>query len=390
MTVHIVNPRGLLCGLALAATACAPDASERAASVPQWSLDSAAITIGRDERVEALLERVTGATRLPDGSILVADLGEAPLRRFNANGSLAERIARMGAGPSEMTYLARMYRCGDAVITYDIEGRRISVFSLDGRYQREFRYAVPDGQQVPYVSACNQAGRFVHLGWGRLRPIAGVHRDTVPVWITTTPDGAPTVIDSVPASERWGQTYDGRVVGSRPLPFGKQPVVGIGRERIYVGSGDSFTVRVYRLDGTRVDSLYLDAPARPVTPEDIRDRIERYVLERGESERASTERESAEIVYPATHAAYTALVVDAEDHVWVRPYVAPALATVDWHVFDPDGRHTATVALPRTLEVFEIGRDYVLGKFLDEIEAQPLVRLYRLRRESEARTAAPR
>lgn len=366
--------------LALSLAACTSETSTPTASVAQWELDSAAITIGRDERVEALLERVTGASRLPDGSILVADLGEAPLRRFGADGALLERTARRGPGPGEMIYLARMFRCGDALFTYDIEGRRISVLSLEGRYLREFRFAVPEGQQVPYISACNQEGRFAHLGWGSLRPIAGTHRDTVPVWTTAIPDGPPTIIDSVPSSERWGQTYNGRVVGAMPLPFGKQPVVGIGRTRIYVGSGDTFTIRVYSLDGTRVDSLHLDAPPQPVTPADIRDRIERYVLERGESVRAQTERESAEIVYPATHGAFTDLVVDADDHVWVRAYAPPASTTVSWQVFAPNGRHTATAVLPRDLTVFEIGRDYVLGKYLDPVEEQPLVRLYRLRR----------
>jgi sugar lactone lactonase YvrE len=390
MHAHVVRLSTLPVVLAITIAACSPDAGGSAPVVAQWGLDSAAITIGRDESVEALLEGVTGATRLPDGSILVADLGEAPLRRFNVDGSLAERVARKGAGPGEMIYLARMHRCGDAVITYDIEGYRISVVSLDGRYQREFRYAVPKGQQIPYISACNQEGRFAHLGWGSLRAQAGTHRDTVPVWTTTTPDGPPTIIDSVPASERWGQTYNGRVVGSMPLPFGKQPVVGIGRARIYVGSGDAFTVRVYSLDGTRVDSLYLAVAPQRVTPADIRDRIERYILERGESERASMERESAEISYPELHAAFTALVVDAADHVWVQPYVSPDSATVRWHVFDPAGRHIATVPMPRTLEVFEIGLDYVLGKFLDEVEAQPLVRLYRLRRTPEEPTDARR
>jgi hypothetical protein len=130
-----------------------------------------------------------------------------------------------------------------------------------------------------------------------------------------------------------------------------------------------------------VDSLHLNSAPLPVTPADIRDRIERYVLERGESERAAMERESEQIVFPASHAAFTALVVDAEDHVWVRPYISPDSATVAWHVFDPAGRHTAMVPMPRILDVFEIGADYVLGKYIDPVEAQPMVRLYRVRRD---------
>lgn len=367
--------------LVAATFACSAESGPEASSVAAWTLDSATVTIGRDERSEALLERVTGASRLPDGSIIVADLGDAPLRRFRADGSLDTRLARKGSGPGEMVYLAYLFRCGDDLITRDIDGRRISVFSLDGAYRREFRFALPDGQQEPYVSACNAAGRFAHLGWGAQgRAQAGTHRDTVPVWTTATPDGPAMLLDSVPSSERWGQTYQGRLVGTMPLPFGRQPVVGIGRDRIYVGTGDTFTIRSYAFDGTRLDSLRLSVPMQPVTPADIRDRIERYVAERGESERASMERESAEITYPATHPAYTALKVDADDHVWVRAYAAPASATVDWQVFSPVGRHVATVAMPRELEVFEIGRDYVLGKFLNAAEGQPLIRLYPLRR----------
>jgi sugar lactone lactonase YvrE len=390
MNARFVLPGVLLRLFALVASACTSGTDDLRHAVSEWTLDSASVTIGRNEDSDALLERVTGASVLPDGRILIADLGESPLRIFNSDGSLATRIARAGSGPGEINYLARLFRCGDALFSYDIEGRRIIAFSLDGRYQRELRFAVPEGQQAPYISACNPDGRFAHLGWGTLRPQAGMHRDTVPVWTTTTPDGPPVIFDSIPASERWGQTYQGRVVGTRPLPFGRQPVIGFGRDRILVGSGDTFMVRVYALDGTRVDSLYLNVTAQPVTPADIRDRIERYILERGESERASTERESAEITYPATHAAFTALVVDADDYVWVRPYVAPALATVNWHVFAPDGRHTAVVALPRNLDVFEIGRDYVLGKFLDEVEAQPLVRMYGLRRTPTKRSDALR
>jgi hypothetical protein len=367
--------------VALVLAACGSDAAPGTSELAAWTVDSATVTIGRDERPEALLERVTGASRLPDGSILVADLGDAPLRRYRADGSLDARLARSGAGPGEITYLAYLFRCGDEVITHDIDGRRISVFSLDGAYRREFRFALPEGQQAPYLSACNAAERFAHLGWGsRGRPQAGTHRDTVPVWTTAAPDGPTLVLDSVPSSERWGQTYNGRIVGSMPLPFGRQPVLGIGRDRIYVGSGDTFTIRVYAFDGSRLDSLHLPVELQPVTPADIRDRIERYVAERGESERASMERESAEIIYPTTHVAYTALKVDAEDYVWVRAYAAPSSALVEWQVFSPAGRHVATVPMPRALEVFEIGTDYVLGKYLDAAEGQPLVRLYPLRR----------
>jgi hypothetical protein len=40
----------------------------------------------------------------------------------------------------------------------------------------------------------------------------------------------------------------------------------------------------------------------------------------------------------------------------------------------------AEVQLPVDLEVYEIGLDYVLGRFLNAEESIPQVRMYRLRR----------
>jgi hypothetical protein len=70
--------------------------------------------------------------------------------------------------------------------------------------------------------------------------------------------------------------------------------------------------------------------------------------------------------------------VDALDQLWVEEYPRPRAATVTWTVFAPDGRLVGKAALPRHLSVFEIGRDYVLGRYLDPEEAIPQVRMYRL------------
>ena len=51
-----------------------------------------------------------------------------------------------------------------------------------------------------------------------------------------------------------------------------------------------------------------------------------------------------------------------------------------WRVFGQDGAHVAHVDLPTYLDVYEIGSDYVLGRYLDPDESIPQVRLYRLTR----------
>jgi hypothetical protein len=353
--------------------------------VQRWTVDAKpAVAIGVDDsNPAALLQKVVAATRLPNGSILVGDLGDFALKQFSATGQYQRSFGRKGGGPGEITYLARMFRCGDSLFTYDIDGYRTSVFTLDGRYVRFFRFAVPSGQQTPYSSACNAAGDFVHYGWGErtdIRP--GIHRSNAPVWLGRGGILPGPVFDSIAGSERWGIFADGKPRGSGPLPLGKQPVIAIGRSRIYAGDANRFEIRVYDLTGRRVGALQRSEPPLPVTRDDIREETERAVAEAGERRRAEVERWYSSITFPTTLPAYSQLVVDADDNVWVRAFPQRAATVARWSVFSPAGALVAEVDLPRHFEAYEIGRDYVLGRYLDPAEAVPLVHLYRLTRGS--------
>ena len=78
--------------------------------------------------------------------------------------------------------------------------------------------------------------------------------------------------------------------------------------------------------------------------------------------------------------AYSAFRVDAMDLLWVKDYPRASSKTVRWSVFGSDGTLVGRVMLPSTLEVFEIGRDYILGRFVDVEVAIPQVHLYALTR----------
>ncbi len=45
-------------------------------------------------------------------------------------------------------------------------------------------------------------------------------------------------------------------------------------------------------------------------------------------------------------------------------------APADWSVFDPEGVWLGRVTLPEGLEIFEIGADYILGRWRDEFEVE--------------------
>jgi hypothetical protein len=66
--------------------------------------------------------------------------------------------------------------------------------------------------------------------------------------------------------------------------------------------------------------------------------------------------------------------------VWVQSYPSSREATVTWTVFRPNGTVAARLSLPATLDVFEIGRDYLLGQRIDADTDVPEVHLYRVTR----------
>ena len=98
---------------------------------------------------------------------------------------------------------------------------------------------------------------------------------------------------------------------------------------------------------------------------------------------ASVQRGYGAITFPRMVPAYAALTVDHDGNAWIQDYPRVGAATVTWRIFSRDGGPVAQLDLPAHLTVYEIGSDYVLGKYLHPDESVPQVRLYRLRRVRE-------
>lgn len=96
--------------------------------------------------------------------------------------------------------------------------------------------------------------------------------------------------------------------------------------------------------------------------------------------RTQIERALAEVEFPATLPPYDRMLVDAEDHLWVQDYLLPGHeGPTTWSVFDPEGRLLGVVELPARFQPRQIGRDFVLGVWRDELDVS-YVRLYELQR----------
>jgi hypothetical protein len=362
-------------------------AFRHAYQVRVWRIDARPILdIGAEsEDTVETFTSVVGATRAPDGGLIVADMKDHELRYFTPAGRFQRAVGRQGDGPGEFQYLLRILRCGDSL--YEIEGGtgKWSVFSVAGKFVRNFTLAMPPtSSRYPYRFACNAAGQTINYDWERHGDERhGEFRSMVPFWIAN-PDGSIRAsLGIFPGDERFGELdHNGRLAGTAPHPLGKSTVTAIGRTRAYIGTADSFSILVFDLNGHRIGTLNTPRTNLKTTPADISRFWSIDTVGKSDGYRQSELRRFAEVKFPATVPAYAALLVDRDDDLWVQNYPRPTDRMSHWVVFNQAGSLLATIDLPLNLTVTEIGRDYILGIALEPPDDVNHVQEFRLHRES--------
>jgi len=164
------------------------------------------------------------------------------------------------------------------------------------------------------------------------------------------------------------------------LVFGKFGYAAVSGPGFYYGSSDKWEIEYRNKRGDLERILRLDQPNLPVTQEDI----DRYISDR--LARARPERRQIQetmfkdMPFPDLMPAYGDFRVDADGHLWVGEYRKPGDDQPRWQVFDPGGALLGTVKTPPRFRIFEIGSDYVLGRWADDMDVEH-VRKYQLIKE---------
>jgi hypothetical protein len=128
-----------------------------------------------------------GATRLADGTLLIADRGENAVRVVDAAGRLRRSSGGTGDGPGEFQSMIWAGRCGDSLLVWDLRRRMASLIGASGAIARQFAVPAGDTAQMPMQFACSPRGTTGTMVYrGVPRPIRGAMNPRIPNVISVT------------------------------------------------------------------------------------------------------------------------------------------------------------------------------------------------------------
>ena len=347
---------------------------------------------------------VVGAVRLSTGHIVVADRGASELRGYDAEGRFLWRTGRVGEGPGEfgsLDFVGTM--AGDSLVTFDNSLLRVQVFGPDGGLARTFPTTLPlsGGQSAGPVS-----DKAVAVVRGRLTLRYIDLDDGMPTGIVRWPnervvaldvaDGSTTSLLGVPGGEAEVRWRDDGGYSHGSYVFGNMPEFGGAAGHLAVIDTEAYSVRlVSPLDGTIEQIVRRDVAPRDVTGavfdahldgivEIVFPNLEDASPPQVDGLRQMWRERSRAPKLPVLRSVH----VDAAGNLWVAPYYIAGAEPPPFEVHAPDGTWLGSVALPPGLQrgfvqyqapYMEIGADYVLGVWTDELDVQ-YVRVYRLNR----------
>ena len=344
-------------------------------TVPEYQIGAVA---GEDPH---LFLGIDGARRLPDGRVLVVDGTSCELRFFGTDGAFLGHTGGSGEGPGEFhpngSCILVPSPGTDSLVVFD--GRGLNYFDDRGRFGHRVRVPWPSNiTMVPGV-----AGGVVGLesGGGIWASPAG-HGEAHP----------PTFVDygllelgsgRVMWEEQgfqWMQDFtvvvpdSPYVYAQMAVPFDIWPAATLDTGGLYLTLGEDQGPEILQHDssGLRRVIRLAEADLAP-SPRDLRELVE---FGFAPYEMADTTRERlveyrlrlyrqnlrAKII-----PVFSRLMVDEAGLLWAKLYRWQVRAPVRWLVFAPNGEGLGSVDMPPDLDVRQIGGDFVLGVWEDEL-----------------------
>jgi hypothetical protein len=320
-----------------------------------------------------------GITGLPDGRIVVVNAGSGELLFFGREGRFLNRVNIKGSGPGEFRVpILVPYASNDSLLIRDVGRRGFTLLSSDGRMHRKFTpESVPPELVTGTAGGASESGIVMITALGASPLVEGQQLRPIGVrWIRL--DSARGEI----AAQFDRHTYFVNDLGGIPfeiaVPYTTRPSAAVGVQGFFVTGGDTPDVRAFDNSGRLVRIFRLIEAPRPVTPEDVAGAIDARVAQ-FTTARSEARRVFERMDIPSHWPTFQSVRVDRLGWIWAELFRPPHHLTPQWMVFDSSGVARGVIDFPPGLEVHDIGPDYVLGRWLDDLRVE-YVRRYRLDR----------
>jgi hypothetical protein len=372
--------RTLLTLLLLAATVSA-------GAQARWTVDPKPILDlkGVDDAGNVVFGTASWATRLRNGTIVIADASGPAVHFIDAKGKLVRSNGRSGQGPGDFRTVTWVSQCGEGIVyAWDFAQMRITTYDDAGTMKTTLPFGIRGGAQT--FTSCNRKGMLMAVSAPRRLPppappepgaTYGIISIAITPVIMSTGGDTLARLPEVPFGEILSG-MNGRGGGGMPRPLGATTSYALGADRAYVGVTDSGAVATYSLDGKRTGTISIGLPARAPTREQYEHAADITLGMVPAQMRAQARTWVLGIPMPAKAPSFTGLFVDPTGLLWAVTSL-PGDRDTQFRVFGTDGRAVATVSVPANLNVFEVGNDYILGGRVDANE-EPFVTVYRLTR----------
>ena len=302
--------------------------------------------------------KVRDAVRLQGGSIVVANAGSSEVRFFDSEGTFLTAAGARGDGPGEFRGPDGIGRYpGDSVAVFDRSHKRVTIFDHKGTMGRTLTLTVDapvdelhvkgDGSflaRVTRTDALAAMGQAV----GRIR----VPQDI----LEFSPTGE--LLDTF-VSVRGFETFLFERGDAQP-PLRKESFVFVSNEAVVVGDADDMAYNVYAEDGRLRQRVQIPEYPLGVSGE-LQSSLQEELTQMDAPDFIREVNRRMAKAIPQRMPAYVDLLGDPDGYVWLGLYHRPG-EPQKWVVFDSLGTWVGSVSLPKPLEVYEIGHDYLLGK----------------------------
>jgi hypothetical protein len=310
------------------------------------------------------------------------------VRIFDHLGEAIRTVGGEGEGPGEFSVMEACWPTGSGMVVAG--GNYLSFLDLQGAFTHKVRIPSVDGARVfPY-------GVFEDGSYLVIRPhdgpsSPGIHDATAGVFIVDA--------DGEPSSELFRMNLDRLLREGRysiTQQFGPRGSISGSANGIFYGWSEDFAISEFNMEGVLSRVISRAWQPVPVTAEDkewwlsLRDTLVELWGNDSPGFKRAYREQTGIMVFPEHLAPFDQLLVERTEHLWVRnahPRYDRAFASFrvrfphehTWDVFDPEGRWVTTLTLPASFRVHDIGEDYILGVWQDELDV-PYVRMYGLDR----------